>query len=53
MLKLTGNSIAINPTKELVNTIKDDIELRDKTNIIVERKDIVYSLNADVQIIEV
>lgn len=53
MLKLTGNSIAINPTRELVETIKDDAELNNKTKIIVERKDVIYSLDSGVNILDI
>lgn len=53
MLRLTGNSIAINPTKELIEIIKDDIELNYKTKIIVERKDVVYSLTSNIEILEI
>lgn len=48
MLKLVGNPIAINPAKELLQNIRNDRELRKKAKIIVERKDVIYKLNADV-----
>ncbi len=51
MLKLVGNPIAINPAKELILRIKDDEELKEKIQIIIERKDVIYKLNADVQIL--
>lgn len=53
MLKLTGNSIAINPTKELVNIIKEDEELKKRAQIIVERKDVIYSLDSSVNILDI
>ena len=47
MLKLVGNSFAINPTRELLTNIRKDSLLREKINIIVERKDVTYRLNVD------
>lgn len=52
MLKMVGNPIAINPNRNLFNSIKNDPELAKKTEIIVERKDIVYRLNSSVDIIK-
>ena len=49
MLKLVGNPIAINPTKELLQNIRKDKELREKTIIVVERKDVIYKLTANVE----
>ena len=51
MLKLVGNPIAINPTKELLKNIRNDKELNEKTIVIVERKDVIYKLTADVEIL--
>lgn len=50
MFNLIGNAFAINPAKRLVDKIKSDDNLREKVNIIVERKDVIYRLNADVEI---
>lgn len=47
MLKMVGNPFAINPTKELINKILADEELRNKVKIIVERKDVIYMLDVD------
>ena len=52
MLRRVGNPIAINPTKELVSHIANDSTLCDSTQIIVERKDIVYSLNANTTMLD-
>lgn len=52
MLKMVGNPIAINPNRNLFNSIKNDPELSKKTEIIVERKDIVYRLNSSVEIVK-
>ncbi|SHK01494.1 HAD-superfamily subfamily IB hydrolase, TIGR01490 [Caminicella sporogenes DSM 14501] len=51
MLKLTRHPIAINPTKELLQSIKKDSNLMKKITIIVERKDVIYKLNGDVEIL--
>ncbi len=51
MLKRMGHPIAINPNYELVHQLKSDEELSKRTLIIVERKDVVYQLNADVDIL--
>ncbi|NLJ15736.1 MAG: HAD-IB family hydrolase [Clostridiales bacterium] len=44
MMRLVGNPIAVNPTRELVCSILSDNELKKKTNIVVERKDVIYHL---------
>lgn len=51
MLKMIGHPIAINPTKELLKNIKNDEELIEKITIIVERKDVIYKLDGDVEIL--
>lgn len=51
MLKMTGYPIAINPAKELLNNIKKDEELAEKITIIVERKDVIYKLDGNVNIL--
>lgn len=53
MLKRVKYPVAINPTHELIQKIKSEKSLADKTQIIVERKDVIYSLDSDVNIIEV
>ena len=50
MFELVGNPVAINPTKELLLNIKQNETVRKKIRIIVERKDVIYNLNADVDI---
>lgn len=52
MLKSVGRPIAINPTRELLKAIKLDTSLSEKTEIIIERKDAVYSLDPSVKILE-
>lgn len=51
MLKMLGHPIAINPSKELLKNIKKDEELLEKISIIVERKDVIYKLDGNVEIL--
>lgn len=51
MFKLTKHPVAINPTKELIHSIKRDSELMKKMTIIVERKDVIYKLDGSVDIL--
>lgn len=44
MLKAVGNPICMNPTKELVNKVMEDEQLKERVKIIVERKDMIYRL---------
>ncbi|SCY65870.1 HAD family hydrolase [Alkaliphilus peptidifermentans] len=52
MLELVGNPVAINPAKELLLKIKEDKDLCKRTTIIIERKDVIYKLNSDVEILD-
>ncbi|HLR21471.1 MAG TPA: HAD-IB family hydrolase [Tissierellaceae bacterium] len=52
MLKMMGNPVAINPNKSLFDHIKSEEDLAKKTTIIVERKNVVYKLDYQVDIIE-
>ena len=45
MFKSVVCPFAINPTKELLGKIKNDESLKDKINLIVERKDVTYKLD--------
>jgi len=47
MFKAVGHPYAINPTKELLNIILADPALKEKLNVIVERKDVRYLMNLD------
>ena len=49
MLSLVGNPRAINPSKELLIKIKNDENLKDKTEIYVERKDVIYKITSEVE----
>lgn len=51
MLMLAGHPRAINPSRELLNSIKENEELKRKTEIIIERKDVIYKVNADVEVL--
>jgi phosphoserine phosphatase len=46
MLKSIEYPTAINPTKELLAKIVEDNNLNEKINIVVERKDVVYTLDS-------
>ena len=51
MLFRSGNPVAINPNRELLLSIRDDKELSKKTTIIVERKNVIYKLDPNVEIL--
>jgi len=51
MLNMVGNPIAINPNRELILKIRENRELFEKITIIVERKDVIYKLRPDVEIL--
>ena len=53
MLRRVGNPIAMNPSHELLNKIKDNEELSKKVTILIERKDVIYKSKADIEILEV
>jgi ATP-dependent RNA circularization protein (DNA/RNA ligase family) len=42
--------VAINPAMELIKKVKRDKELSEKIKIIVERKDVIYKITADVKV---
>lgn len=48
MFQLVGHPIAINPTRELLTNLQADDRLSKLTEIIVERKDVIYQLKPDV-----
>lgn len=51
MLRMMGNPIAMNPNQELLDCISQDKALSKKSTIIVERKDVIYSLQPEVKTI--
>lgn len=52
MLSKVGNPVAINPTRELVDSINANEEMAKYARIIVERKDVIYDLTPDVKMVE-
>lgn len=52
MLRRVGNPVAINPSKELLHKIKETKQLQNKTTIIIERKDVIYKISPNVEILE-
>ena len=51
MLCRVGHPIAINPARELLLNLKSTPELLKKTKVIIERKDLIYELDANVEIL--
>jgi len=47
MFHAVKTPFAINPTKELLTKLMEDQELKEKINVIVERKDVKYKLDLD------
>lgn len=47
MFKLVGHPVLINPTKELITLVQNDLDVKRKAKIIIERKDVIYKLNID------
>ena len=45
MFHAVGTPFAINPTKELITKLMEDETLKEKINVIVERKDVKYKLD--------
>ncbi|TLN09740.1 HAD-IB family hydrolase [bacterium] len=48
MFQLVGHPVAINPTRELLTNLKADPRLSRITDVVVERKDVIYLLKPDV-----
>lgn len=49
MLLSVGHPRAINPSLELLNSIKESDYLKKNTEIIIERKDVIYKVYSDVE----
>lgn len=47
MLEAVGNPFCINPTQELIGLLMDNKKIKNKVKIVVERKDMVYHLDAN------
>ncbi len=52
MMKMVGNQYIINPNRKLIDSVKEDEELSKTTNVIVERKNVIYNLKPGVTILE-
>ncbi len=52
MMKMVGNQFIINPNRKLLDSVKEDAELSKTTNLIVERKNVIYNLKPDVNILD-
>ena len=50
MFKNVKFPVAINPAMRLIKKIKKDKELSERIQIIVERKDVIYSLDSHVKV---
>ncbi len=48
MLKTMHNAIAINPSNKFLEMIREDEDLSKRAKIIVERKDVIYNLDVNV-----
>jgi HAD superfamily hydrolase (TIGR01490 family) len=44
MLEMVSNPVCVNPTKELINKVLLSEKTKNKVKIVVERKDVIYSL---------
>ena len=49
MFERVGHAVAINPTRELLSHLKQDPVLREKVDVAVERKDVIYLLKPGVE----
>ena len=47
MFQAVGNPICVNPTRELIKKVMEDEQVKTRAKIIVERKDVVYTLTSD------
>lgn len=45
MLSMVGYPYCMNPTRELLSKVSNDKDLRERANVIVERKDAIYKLD--------
>lgn len=48
MFQKVGHAVAFNPTRELLTNLRSDPKLCAKTQVIVERKDVIYQLDPTV-----
>ncbi|WP_425446769.1 HAD family hydrolase [Dethiothermospora halolimnae] len=52
MFRIVGNPIAINPNKNLFFNIRKEPELLEKVDIVIERKDLVYKVDGNVEVLD-
>ena len=52
MLMVILMETTLNPSKELIQKIKNDEDLKSKIQIIIERKNVIYKLDPNVELIE-
>ena len=48
MLSMVGHPYAVNPNGKLLKSIRKDPKLLDRTRVVVERKDMIYMMDANV-----
>lgn len=47
MMQMVKYPVCVNPTREILKKVLNDEEIKKRVQVIVERKDVVYNLNAD------
>ncbi|GAA0721736.1 HAD-IB family hydrolase [Clostridium malenominatum] len=47
MFQMIKYPVCVNPTRELINKVIEDEEVRKKINVIVERKDVIYNISPE------
>ncbi|MBI9104085.1 MAG: HAD-IB family hydrolase [Spirochaetales bacterium] len=48
MFNQVGHPVAINPTRELLQHLRENKDLKSRVKVMVERKDVIYQLDPDV-----
>lgn len=51
MMNLVGNPRAINPSRELLEELKVNKDLKGRVEVIIERKDVIYKVSPDVEVL--
>ncbi len=51
MFRMSGCPVAFNPTRELLSAVQAEPALREKVQVVVERKDVIYQLTPEVKIL--
>jgi HAD superfamily hydrolase (TIGR01490 family) len=47
MFKLVEHPICVNPTRELINKVLSDNTIKNKSKVVVERKDMIYNIDVN------